>query len=114
MIRIHFAFFFKHAKKYLASALSVRIFSSVMEFLHSRFHLTPHERVRITLNSQANVRLMDDNNFHQFKRGGQHRYYGGHAKESPVVLGPPHSGFWNVVVDLGGYSGSVRASVAKI
>jgi hypothetical protein len=85
-----------------------------MEFLHSRFHLTPHERVRITLDSRANVRLMDDSNFSRFKQGGQHHYYGGHAKESPVVLGPPHSGFWNVVVDLGGYPGSVRASVAKI
>ena len=85
-----------------------------MEFLHSRFHLSPRDRVRVTLDAQANVRLMDDTNFGQFKQGGQHHYYGGHATKSPVVLGPPHTGFWNVVIDLGGYSGSVRASVAKI
>jgi len=85
-----------------------------MKFLHNRYHLTPSERIRVTLDSQANVRLMDDHNFSRYKQGGPHTYYGGHAKQSPVVLDPPHSGFWNVVVDLGGYPGSVKASVAVI
>jgi hypothetical protein len=68
----------------------------------------------VTLDSQANVRLMDDTNFFRFKRGDSHRYHGGLATRSPVILSAPCSGFWNVVVDLGGYSGSVRASVSKI
>jgi hypothetical protein len=85
-----------------------------MKFIHSRFHLNSRESVRVTLDAQANVRLMDDHNFSRFKQGGRHSYYGGHAKQSPVVLDPPHSGFWNVVIDLGGYQGSVNASVAVI
>jgi len=85
-----------------------------MQFLHSRFYLNSNDCVRVALDSQANVLLMGDSDFNRYKRGDSHRYYGGLAKRSPVVLGAPHPGFWNVVVDLGGYSGSVRASVAKI
>jgi hypothetical protein len=85
-----------------------------MKFLHSRFHLNSRENVRVTLDSQANVLLMDDTNFSLYKRGDSHRYYGGLATQSPVTLSAPCVGFWNVVVDLGGYAGSVRASVRKI
>ena len=85
-----------------------------MKFIHSRFHLTQSNRVRVALDAQANVRLMDDNNFARFKQGCAHRYYGGLAERSPVLLTPPHSGYWNVVVDLGGYAGSVRASISTI
>ena len=85
-----------------------------MQFLYSRFHLNSRENVRVTLDSQANVLLMDDTNFSLYKRGDAHRYYGGLATRSPVTLSAPCMGFWNVVVDLGGYAGSVRASVHKI
>jgi hypothetical protein len=57
---------------------------------------------------------MDDFNFERYKRGEQHRYYGGLAKVSPVRLRPPRPGQWHLVIDLGGYSGTVRAEVAKV
>lgn len=85
-----------------------------MQYLHRRFHLNSQESVRVTVDSQANVRLMDDTNFSRFKQGGEHRYYGGLATRSQVTLSAPCSGYWNVVVDLGGYAGSVRASVCKV
>lgn len=69
------------------------------------------EIVEVTLSSVANVRLMDSANFQSYRTGRQHRFYGGQATCSPVHLQIPHSGHWHVAVDLGGYRGSVRASV---
>ena len=66
--------------------------------------------VEVTLDKQANVRLLDDANFALFRDGGKHQYHGGLAKTSPVKLVPPHAGHWHVIVDLGGYAGTVQAS----
>lgn len=78
--------------------------------LHYEFDLSEGDAVEVTLDQHANVRLLDDTNYSLYRAGKTHRYYGGFAKKSPVHLTAPHSGHWHVVVDLGGYAGSVRAS----
>lgn len=83
-----------------------------MKFLHAESYLDAGDLAVIELDSQANVLLMDDSNFSAYRSGGSYRYHGGLAKRSPVRLAAPHSGHWNVVVDLGGYSGSVRAGIS--
>jgi len=70
------------------------------------------EIVEVTLSGNAcNVRLMDSSNFSSYKRGGRHRAYGGYAKQSRVRLQVPRGGHWYVVLDLGGYRGTIRSSV---
>ena len=69
------------------------------------------EIVEIILSGYAaNVRLMDSANFSSYKNGSQHRYYGGLARQSPVRLQIPNSGYWYVTVDMQGLGGSVRSS----
>jgi hypothetical protein len=85
-----------------------------MNFLHYDLHLGPYESVEVRLDKQANVRLLDHTNFSSYQHGGRHTYYGGLAKVSPVHLRPPHSGRWHLVIDLGGYAGTVRASARVI
>lgn len=85
-----------------------------MNFLKYEFDAGPNDVIQVRLDKAANVRLMDSTNFHKYRTGQQHTYYGGYAKTSPVNLRPPHQGHWYVVVDLGGYSGTVRASVEKL
>lgn len=85
-----------------------------MNFLHYDLQLNNDDVVEVTLDKQANVRLLDDLNFGQYKRGQRHSYFGGLAKVSPVKLRPPHGGRWHLVVDLGGHSGTVKASVRII
>jgi hypothetical protein len=84
---------------------------AVMNFLHYDLNLAPGEVVEITLDKPANVRLLDDANFSNYRRGTRHSYYGGLPKESPARLTAPRAGRWHLVIDLGGYAGSVRASV---
>lgn len=85
-----------------------------MNYLHYDLHLQRGENVEVTLDKQANVRLLDDTNYSNYQRGGQHKYYGGRAIKSPVCLSVPHSGHWHLVVDLGGCAGTVKASVRTI
>jgi hypothetical protein len=69
------------------------------------------ETLEVVLDAAANVRLMDDHNFREYKSGRQHSYYGGYVTTSPYRLGVPHGGHWNLAIDLGGYAGQVRSSV---
>ncbi len=82
-----------------------------MNFLHYNLNLSSGDVVEVTLDKQANVRLMDDSNFSKYKKGMQHQYYGGHTTMSPAKLTAPRQGHWNLVIDLGGYTGKVNASV---
>ena len=87
---------------------------TTMNYIHYEFNLASHDVVEVTLDRGANVRLLDDTNFTLYRNGKQHRYYGGHATDSPVRLSAPHAGHWHVVVDLGGYPGTVRASASVL
>lgn len=83
-----------------------------MNFLHWEVNAGPQNVIRVNLDKAANVLLLDDVNFAAFKRGGSYRYGGGYVKRTPTTLVPPRPSRWHVVVHLGGYSGSVRASVS--
>ncbi len=84
-----------------------------MKFIHTDLgNRKGGEVVEITLSgNSANVRLMDSSNFQSYKNGRKHKFYGGHAKRSPVRLKIPRAGHWHVAVDSGGNPGRVNASV---
>ena len=82
-----------------------------MRFLHFEVDAHHGDVIEVTLDRQANVRLLDGSNFLSFRSGRRHRYVGGLARRSPARLAAPHAGHWHVVVDLGGHAGHVRAGV---
>ena len=83
-----------------------------MQFIHNDLKRREKgEIVQVTLTSGANVRLMDNSNFNNYKNGRKHSYIGGLAKKSPLNLQIPHSGHWHVAIDMQGLRGSTRASV---
>ena len=82
-----------------------------MDMMHSEVSAHKGNRIRVTLNMAANVRLMDYANFVSYRNGQPHRCYGGHTRTSPVDIVVPYSGNWHVVIDLGGGSGFLKASV---
>jgi len=85
-----------------------------MKFLHWEIQADEGAVVRVELDRQANVRLLDDSNFSAYRSGRRHRYQGGLMTRSPATIPVPHSGHWHVVVDVGGYGGRVAASVSVI
>ena len=81
-----------------------------MNSLHYEFDLAADDVVEVTLKGNANVRLLDPANYARYRRGEKHRDYGGLARVSPVEIPAPSTGHGHVVVDLGGYGGTVRPS----
>lgn len=85
-----------------------------MNYLHYDLNLQTGDVVEVTLDKQANVRLLDSTNYSQYRRGLKHHYYGGLATKSPVRLPAPQPGLWHLIIDLGGGGGRVKASVRTI
>ena len=88
--------------------------AEVNDMQYQHYHLgyrTKGETVEIRISRSSNVRLMDHANFEEFRHGRQYTSYGGHYRVSPVSLSIRNTGRWHVVIDLGGLSGTVDASV---
>ena len=74
--------------------------------------LVGSEIVEVTLKgNSANVLLMDTFNFQKYQNGQQYKYYGGYITQSSYKIKVPCSGRWFIIIDLGGYSGSVSSSI---
>lgn len=82
-----------------------------MDYLHQEFDAGPDDVIEVTLDHAANVLLLDSLNYSNYLNRRNYRYYGGHVTTSPYRMLPPHQGHWHVVIDLGGYAGTVRAAV---
>jgi len=82
-----------------------------MEHLLYSVHVGSDEFVQVKLDKQANVFLVDNDNYEKYRNREDFQYYGGMAKKSPASLKPPSPGHWRLVVDLGGYEGEVKVSV---
>ena len=85
-----------------------------MEFIHSREYLNQGDIVELDCDTQCNFMLTDDSNFSSFKRGESFRYYGGFSERFPARLGVPHSGYWNITIDLGPGQGHIRYGLRVI
>jgi hypothetical protein len=83
-------------------------------YLHYSINAGNDSIVQVTLDAWANVYLLDDSNYNNYRRGLRYQYYGGYVDVSPFNIRPPHYTHWNVVIDRGGYTGTVRASVRII
>ena len=83
-----------------------------MKFLHYELQASEGDTIVVTLDKQANVRVLDSNNFERYRRGERHQYLGGRFEDSPARIPLPHSGRWHVAIDTGGSTGTVRASVS--
>lgn len=84
------------------------------DFLHQREYLNADDIVELDCDTQCNFMLTDDSGFASYKRGDGFTYYGGHFTHFPARIAAPHSGYWNVIIDLGGGEANIRYSVRFI
>ncbi len=81
---------------------------------HKRLFLQDGDVVEVDCDTQANVTLMNDSDYANFKAGRSYHYYGGFFTHFPARLTPPHSGYWNVVLDLGAPRATIRHSMRVV
>lgn len=82
-----------------------------MKYIYSQIQANSGAIVEITLDKQANVRMLDAANYQRFKGGQQYQYYGGRVLRSPLRIPVPLSGTWYVVIDLGDHGGTIRHNI---
>lgn len=82
-----------------------------MQFLHQREYLNQGDVVVVDCSHRCNIRLMSDADFNSYRRGGSHHYRGGLYDQLPARIVVPDDGFWNITLDLGGGSASIRHSI---
>ncbi len=82
-----------------------------MQFLYQREYLNEGDVVVVDCSHRCNIRLMSDSDFESYRRRGRHRYYGGHYERLPARIPVPANGYWNITLDLGGGSASIRHSI---
>lgn len=85
-----------------------------MEYIYSNLgFIEGGSTVRVDLDTQANVLLLDPTNYYKYQSGLDFRYRGGLATWTPFRIPVPYSGSWYVVIDLAnvGGAGSVSYSI---
>jgi hypothetical protein len=86
-----------------------------MQFLHNDLgYLSGGEVIEVTLDTAANVKLMDSSDFSSYRNNRRHGYYGGYITRSPFRVAVPGAGHWHVAIDLAGRGGSIRSGVRVI
>ncbi|WP_147803827.1 DUF1883 domain-containing protein [Alkalicoccus halolimnae] len=83
-----------------------------MKYRYVERYLYKDQRVRVYLDSEAKVLLMDLPNFRKYRENKPCFSYGGMVKKSPAYLKVPHNGFWYVVVESPVKKGTVRYTVS--
>ena len=84
------------------------------DHLHKRLFLRDGDVVEVDCDRQANVLLVDDSEYSNYKNNRSYRYVGGFFKQFPARIAPPRSGYWNVVLNLGKSQGTVSHSMRVI
>lgn len=79
--------------------------------LHYNFTLTKDEVIEVNLSSQANVLLMDDSNYSEYRKKRDFEYIGGFVKATPFRIRPPNNGHWHVVIEGSNQDKKLRAAV---
>ncbi|WP_336937091.1 DUF1883 domain-containing protein [Acinetobacter modestus] len=84
------------------------------DFIHAREYLHTGDVVQLECDTQCNFMIMDDSNFARYKRRDSFNYFGGHFTHFPAQIAAPHTGNWNVVIDLGGGRANIRYNLSVI
>jgi hypothetical protein len=84
------------------------------DYIHAREELKQGDVVVVDCDQQCNVRLADDQNFENLKHGLQHKYYGGFYRILPARIVVPKTGYWNVILDLGGRRDNAKYGIKYV
>src|SRR5687767_195887 len=86
-----------------------------MNCLHYEYsNIGPDDVLEITLNGEAKVQLLDDENYQRYAAEAPYTALGGVIKTSPCPLSPPRFGKWHLVIDFPSHAAQATASVRVI
>ncbi len=85
-----------------------------MKYSHTKVSLNYGDVVRVTIDSQATVMLMDPLNYARFCAEKKYEFEGGFATVSPYDIFAPSQGDWDLVIHPESPSGKLQYSIKII
>jgi len=85
-----------------------------MKYGHTKLSLNYGNVVRVTLDNQATVMLLDSLNYARFCAEKKYEYEGGFATISPYDIFVPSQGDWDLVIHPESPSGKLKYSIKII
>jgi len=82
-----------------------------MKFLHYRIDGQKDDTVKIKLDGEAFVRLLDTLHYDNYRFGRKYQGKGGWVTEGTIDFIIPYKGTFHVVIDHNGQQGSAKATV---
>ena len=90
---------------------SIQRWKADVNFLHKREYANGGDVVVVDCSHQCNALVLNDTNFSAYRTHRPFKHYGGHYDRLPARIVVPHSGYWNMVLDLGGGVANIRYSM---
>lgn len=85
-----------------------------MDFLHSREYLNGGDIVAVDCSHQCNIGVLNDSAFRLYKQGSSFIGHYLSYKKFPVKIKIVSTGYWNIVLDLGGGIANIQHSISFI
>lgn len=82
--------------------------------LHSRHYLNEGDSFVVEIDDACNVLAMHDSDYSNYKKFGSFSYLGGWRDRSPATITVPTAGYWNLILDLAGGSGTLGHSITVV
>lgn len=79
-----------------------------MKILSKSFHGKRKEVVTVHVDRPAYVKFFTPDQYHKYKGGRSHRYWGGHYEEMPAEFEVPCKGEYFAVVEKGTYNNPIE------
>jgi Domain of unknown function (DUF1883) len=85
-----------------------------MRFIYTRITGGPEKSALVFLEHQANIFLLDDEEFDHYRFGQLFRCRGGWRRASPVMMSLPYHATWCVIVDLADQQLEISAHIEQL
>lgn len=82
-----------------------------MEYIHYQIRVFPHNKVIVTLDKQANIKLLNNIMYERYKSGKNVKASLEFIDSGGVSFKVPYKGEWHVIIEHGIYHGEITARV---
>jgi len=82
-----------------------------MEYIHYQIRVFPHNNIVVTVDKQANIKLLNTIMYERYKSGKHVKASLEFLDSSGTSFKVPYKGEWHVIVEHGNYHGKITARV---
>ena len=82
-----------------------------MEFIHYQVRVFPHNKITVTVDKQANIKLLNNIMYERYRSGKNVKASLEFLDSGSTSFKVPYKGEWHIIVEHGNYQGEITARV---